>query len=84
MLNSDMLKSKIDNIPKEYYGVVFEILKSIEKSKKIQHKHLASSKINYKVSENWSKFISQTYGSLSDFPIERGTQGKYESREEMI
>lgn len=84
MLNSEMLKSKIDEIPKEYYGVVFEILKSIEKAKKYQHKHLASLKTNYDASENWLNFISRTYGSLSNSPIERGKQGKYESREKII
>jgi len=83
MLNSEMLKSEIDKIPKEYYGVVFEILKSIKKAKKYQHKHLVSPKTNYNARENWLNFISQTYGSLSDFPLERGTQGNYEFREEI-
>lgn len=29
----------------------------------------------------WSEFIERTYGILSDDPIERGSQGEYETRE---
>ena len=31
----------------------------------------------------WHEFIESTYGCLKDDPIDRGTQGMYEIREEM-
>ncbi len=82
MLSSEKLKSEIDKIPKEYYGVVFDMLKSIKKNKK--YRFSASSKTNESSKKKWLKFVSQTYGSLSVSPIERGIQGNYESREEII
>jgi len=82
MLNSEKLKSEIDKIPKEYYENVFDLLKSITNYDK--YKYLRTSKNNNFEKDKWVKFISQTYGSLSAFPIERGTQGGYESHEEII
>jgi len=30
---------------------------------------------------DWIEFVNSTYGCLSDDPIERGEQGKFENRE---
>lgn len=81
MLNSDKLKSEIDKIPKEYYGLVLDLLKSIKRNKK--YKYIATSKISDNSKISWQNFISQTYGSLSATPIKRGSQGNYEIREEI-
>jgi len=83
MFSSEKLKSEIDKIPKEYYGDILDILKSFKIKKKYNFNDSISLKKNSKSRDNWSSFISHTYGSLSDFPIERGEQGNYESREEI-
>ncbi len=84
MINREILKSEIDKVPKEYYGVLFNILKSIKSTKRYQRKNLSKSNQADSDNLNWLKFITQTYGSLSDSPIERGMQGSFESREEII
>jgi len=81
MLNSEKLKSEIDKIPKEYYGIVFDILKSF-KIKKRNNSLPFNKRIKDK--ENWMEFVSQTYGSLSAFPIKREEQGNYETREKIL
>ena len=83
MLNSEKLKSEIDKIPKEYYSDILTILKSFKTKKSYSFKETVPLKKSGKKKENWSRFISQTYGSLSEYPIERGEQGNYESREEI-
>lgn len=34
--------------------------------------------------EEWEKFINETSGSLADDPIERGDQGEFEVRDEIL
>jgi len=84
MLSSEKLKSEIDKIPKEYYGDILDILKSFKIKKKYSFKKSVPYKKSNKNSDNWMSFISQTYGSLSEFPIEREEQGNYETREEIV
>jgi len=81
MLSSEKLKSEIDKIPKEYYGDILDILKSF----KVKNNYNLKDSISLKMSSKskWSSFILETYGSLSDYPIERGEQGNYETREEI-
>ncbi len=78
MLNSNKLKSEIDNIPKEYYGVIWNMFQTMKTNNTYAQ---YSEKVTNK---KWLEFISATYGSLSDAPIERGEQEAYELREDLI
>lgn len=71
MLTRELLRKEIDDIPEEYLEVLYKIVKALQPQPK---------KLGDELSE-WQKFVSETYGSLSDDPIERGEQGNYEVRE---
>jgi len=70
MLTRELLRKEIDGIPDEYLEVLYKIVKALQPQPK---------KVNDELSE-WQKFVSETYGSLSDDPIERGEHGNYEIR----
>jgi hypothetical protein len=71
MLTRELLIKEIDGIPEEYLEVLYKIVKALQ-PQATQPK---------KPDDEWQKFVSETYGSLSDDPIERGEQGNYEIRE---
>lgn len=84
MINRELLKSEIDKIPQEFYGVLFKILESFKKTKRFRRKIRNNARANSVEKSTWSKFINQTYGSLSEYPIERGNQGTAESRDKIV
>ena len=67
-VTKDLIKAEIDHVQDEYLEVLYRIIKALERTK------------NADGSETWHEFIEKTYGCLSDDPIERGDQGKYEVR----
>lgn len=84
MINRELLKSEIDKIPQEFYGVLFKILESFKRTKRFRGKVRNNVRSNTIKKSAWSEFINQTYGSLSEYPIERGNQGTTESRDKIV
>ncbi|MFV1976834.1 MAG: hypothetical protein ACC651_13875 [Candidatus Scalindua sp.] len=76
MINKEQIKAEIDNIKDKHLVILYRIIKALEVPAEEQVKQFS------KKSE-WHEFIQETYGCLSDAPIERGDQGVYEVREEI-
>jgi len=68
MVTKELLKSEIDKVGDENLDVLYKIILSLEGS------------VDPEDSEGWSRFVAATYGSFADDPIERGEQGRYETR----
>ena len=83
MITKESVKSEIDKIQDQYLETLYHIIKAF--------KYVPESKQN--ITENgcgknadaengeWLSFIKNTYGCLSDDPIERRAQGEFEIRE---
>jgi len=76
MINKELLKLEIDKIPKEYLEVLYKIIKAFEAQNDTQSESIVSNK-----NKSWKTFVNSTYGSLSKYPIDRGSQGQYEIRD---
>ena len=82
MVTKELLKAEIDKIPEDCLELLFRIMKALEapmRKPKLAKPQKASPNGPF----DWHKFIQETYGSLSDAPIQRGDQGKFEKREIM-
>jgi len=73
MINKEQIKAEIDNMKDEHLVILYKIIKALEVPAEEQVKQFS------KKSE-WHVFIQETYGCLSDAPIELGDQGVYEVR----
>ncbi len=79
MITKEILKSEIDRVKNEYLEPLYKIIKAFEASDIIKDQNLSNN--NIETAANWQQFINSTYGCLSDAPIERGYQSKFEDRE---
>ncbi|HDQ00424.1 MAG TPA: hypothetical protein ENN22_14750 [bacterium] len=77
MITKEKIKTEIDNLKDDYLEILYRIIIALEMP--IGEVTEQTETIN-KQSE-WHKFIQETYGCLSETPIERGDQGVYEVRE---
>jgi len=80
MVTKELIKSEIEKLDDDYVQVLYKIIKALES--------LISNDLSRKISKKdksleWRQFINETYGCLADSPIERGSQGDYEIREEI-
>ena len=82
MITKELLKKKIDNVQDQYLVPLYKIIKTFEEPDDSTRsaKKATSSNIDTRNRE-WKKFIETFAGSLSNSPIERGSQGKFEIRE---
>jgi len=62
LTTKDFLKKEIDSLNEEYVDILLKLVKSWMAGKKSSN-------------GDWKSFISSTYGSFSDEPLERYTQG---------
>ncbi|KHE92699.1 MAG: hypothetical protein K8F52_08660 [Candidatus Scalindua rubra] len=76
MINKEQIKAEIDNIKDEHLVILYRIIKALEVPVEGHVKQFSEQ-------SEWHEFIQETYGCLSDAPIERGDQGVYEVREEI-
>ena len=74
MITKELLKTEIDNVPEENFGVLYKIIKALEEP-------AGKKESTFQSQAEWRAFIAATYGSTSDAPLERGEQGSYEERE---
>ena len=68
MITKDIVKAEIDNVRDEYLEVLYRIIKALEMDIEMLN---AESTTAEGVEISWKDFIEETYGCLSDHPIER-------------
>lgn len=86
MVTKELVKAEIEKVHDDDLELLYKIIKVFESP--IRNKKLAlpkTRKINKReLEQDWHQFIEETYGCLAEDPIERGDQGKFEIREEII
>ena len=78
MITRELVKAEIDKVQDRYLEVIYRIIKAL-----VSPPELVVG-TPQKTTSNWHQFIEETYGSLTDDPIERGEQGQYEIREAIV
>jgi hypothetical protein len=73
VVTKELIKTEIDKVREEYLPVLLKIVRSLEEPSD------RSSRIDDE--QEWKAFVAETYGSMSDSPIERADQGGFERRE---
>ena len=71
MVTKELLKSEIEKVQDQYLGVLYRIIKALEEPGSGNRKTDTA---------GWKAFISETYGSMAESPIERGPQGDFDPR----
>jgi hypothetical protein len=79
MITRELLKKEIDNVRQEYMLPLYKIIKTFEYPGDINDVDSALDE-EYRRKEDWNRFLEKYAGCLSDTPIQRGNQGKFESR----
>lgn len=77
MITKDLIKAEIDRVQNRYLDALYKIIKALESPTD------SSSLISTDDEIEWEDFIKETYGCLTDAPIEREPQGQCENRGEM-
>lgn len=72
MVTKELLKSEIEKVQDQYLGVLYRIIKALEEPAPGRRQDDEAA---------WKAFVSETYGSMAESPIERGPQGDFEIRE---
>ncbi len=83
MITKELVKSEIDKIQDQYLETLYRIIQAFESipTSKQNIDDAEFSKAKDEEKKEWLAFIENTYGCLSDDPIERGEQGEFEIRE---
>ena len=82
MITKEKIKTEIDNLKDDYLEILYRIIKALEMPiGEVTEQTATTSKQSPKGQAEWHNFIQETYGCLSETPIERGDQGVYEVRE---
>lgn len=80
MVTKELVKAEIEKLNDDYILVLYKIIKALESLTSNDYLKGISKKDK---SLEWHQFINETYGCLSESPIERGIQGEFEVREEI-
>ncbi len=80
MVNKQQIKDEIEKVREEDLMVIYRIIQALAKTSSIE---LSMQSETASKNVNWIQFIDQMYGCLSDDPIQRGDQSKFEIREIM-
>lgn len=82
MITKEKIKTEIDNLKDDYLEILYRIIKAFEMPiGEVAEPAKVKSKQSSQGQAEWHRFIQETYGCLSETPIERGDQGVYEVRE---
>ena len=86
MITRERLKQEIDNVQDQYLFALYKIIKTFEHSYELSDLESEESEESNGEAkkEDWHKFIDKFAGCLADSPIERGDQGSFEIREELV
>lgn len=72
----ELLRIEIEQLDEEGVHLAREALRSLnEKNGRSVRK--------FPRRQDWLTFVAETYGSLREAPIERGPQGKFETRDDL-
>jgi hypothetical protein len=86
MVTKELVKAEIEKVHDDDLELLYKIIKVFEspsRGKKLPFSY--KRKINKRdLERDWHQFIEDTYGCLAEDPIERGDQGEYEIREEIL
>ena len=74
----ELVKSEIDRVQDFYLDILYQLIKLCEAPSNVKDGVGLSPD---DAAADWHTFIQQTYGALSDDPIERPEQGSFEIRE---
>ena len=77
MITKELIKNEVDKVQEEYLEALYRIIRALESddtSESVRRETSANDR------NDWREFIAETYGCLADDPIERGDQGKFETR----
>jgi hypothetical protein len=69
--SKELIKAEIDDVGDEYLDALLKIIKAFSKPSNTDK-------------NDWHDFIEKFSGCLSEHPIERGSQGNYELRVEIL
>ena len=84
MISKKIIKTEIDKIQDSYLEILYRIIKAFEINYKEDLLINKNSNRTIRKKIKWNDFINETYGCLTDATIERGSQGKYEIRKEIV
>ena len=77
MVTKELIKAEIDNVQEKYLERLYRIVKAFE--------HTSIKELVTRTDKaNWQQFITETYGSFADDPIEIDKPGEFEIREEIL
>lgn len=83
MITKELIKAEIEKVNDNYLDMLYKIIKIFEAPVDLNFSAAknGSSAVSKDETFDWKAFVAQTYGSLAENPIERGSQGHYEVRE---
>ncbi|MBF0351504.1 MAG: hypothetical protein HQM11_10765 [SAR324 cluster bacterium] len=83
MVTRELLKSEIDRVKDEHLIALYNIIKVFElpEGSILPDSGIKPNEIETTQYPDWHHFIETSYGCLRDDPIERASQGNYETRE---
>lgn len=86
LITKERLKREIDNVQDGYLDALFQVIKAFEYAPPPGHRDIPfrSPQRGAETMQDWLTFVATTYGSLASDPIERGEQGMYEVREDIV
>jgi len=86
VITKEFLKTEIDKVQDEYLDALYRIITVFEyPAETPPHQRVErETRATRQARQDWLAFVHETYGCLADDPIERGDQGRYEVRENLI
>ncbi len=85
MVTKELVKAEIEKVHDDDLELLYKIIKVFESPSQRKKLPYSKRKINKRdLERDWHQFIEETYGCLAEDPIERGDQGKFEIREEIV
>ncbi|MCP4663344.1 MAG: hypothetical protein GY856_48750 [bacterium] len=81
MVTRTLIKEEIDRVPEQHLPVLYQVVVALEDPAGPQIRNTAQGRAAQSAGDAWLDFVAETYGCLADDPIQRGDQGRYESRE---
>jgi hypothetical protein len=82
MVTKELIKEEIDSLQDEHLEVLYRFIKTLE-IPTIKLEQLVPS-AEEQIEQDWPAFVEKFAGCLREAQIERGAQGEFEQREELL
>lgn len=81
----ELLKEEIEKVRDDYLDMLYQIIRVFEwpVSKTIPATPQSAEFLALKERSEWYSFVQRTYGAFADDSIERGSEGRFEVREDI-